>query len=187
MELPAEPLTLPLSCIYASTDVWEQKYIQALRLGWDKTSLLRQCASPFCGEHRAYYRECAWIDAIARGYSTPDGEYFIKCATFTQLDPYTEEEPTFPGDSPLSLIEMPDISAESRRSFARYRSGAYNAAILRLACIVDKISLSHALSKILQWHFDKYWTSSYTRQLWAADRETFYDPLDGESYTPPPK
>jgi hypothetical protein len=179
-----QPLTLPLSCIYSNEETWT-KYMEALRLGWQKTALLRQCASPFCGENRAFYRDCAVIDAKARGYLSADGEYFYKAAHFEELRPYLSRTATEFPESPLSLIEMPDVSAKTRHSFARYHSGLYNAAILRVACIVDGISLSHALSKILEWHFDKYWGSSYTRQLWAADRFTFEDPPTGTLYVPP--
>jgi hypothetical protein len=178
-----QPLTLPLSCIYSNEETWS-KYIEALRLGWQKTALLRQCASPFCGEHRAFYRDCAAIDAEARGYAAADGEYFYNAAHFRELRPYrSRTTPEFP-ESPLSLIKMPDVSAKTRHSFARYHSGFYNGAILRVACIVDDISLSHALSKILEWHFEKYWGSSYTRQLWSADRLSFEDPPTGTLYVP---
>ena len=182
--LDSQPITLPLSCIYASSDTWNDKYLQALRLGWNKTALLRQCASPFCGAHRAFYRECGHLDAQARGYESLNGEYFAECCQpRPNLRPYLDGKPAFPA-SPLSEIAMPDISDDNRRSYARYNSSAYNAVILRIACIVDDITLSHALSKILQWHFDKYWGSSYTRQLWGADRLTLDDPPPGTLYVP---
>lgn len=191
-----EPVVLSLSCIYADEEYWDDKYIQALRLGWSKIDLLRQLASPFCGAHRDYYRMCAAQDAIVRGYSNADpdihpmnGQYYLDCALWNPLRDFEYLQmpwPEFKEDSysPLANIAMPTISKGTRRSFSRYKSSLLNSAILNIACRVEGLTLSHLLSKVLVWHFDKYWKSSYTRQLSSADALSWEDPPEGYLYIP---
>ena len=163
---------VPLSYIYATPAVWDERYMVAVEeIGWNKRALLSQVLASYCFAYRDYYQEAARADALARGFDNDDlSRYFDLCVRWEALPEYVDSRPEF---KPSPLSKIVDVSGEeNRRSYNGLRTSALNSAILRVATFVERANAGKTVSRILQWHFDRYW-KTYQYQLIAAEQHTF--------------
>ena len=163
---------VPLSYIYATSAVWNERYMVAVEeIGWNKRALLSQVIASYCFAHREYYQAAAWADAQARGFNEDSfSEYFDLCSRWEDVPEYLSNRPEF---KPSPLSQVIDVGGEeNRRSYNGLRTSALNSAILRVATFVERANAGKTVSRILQWHFDRYW-STYQYQLLAAQQHTF--------------
>lgn len=163
---------VPLSYIYATAAVWNERYMVAVEeIGWNKRALLSQVLASYCFAHRDYYRIAAHADALARGFDEDSlSQYFDLCARWEELPAYTNGRPMF---EPSPLSKVVDVGGEeNRRSYNGLRTSALNSAILKVATFVERANGGKTVSRILQWHFDRYW-KTYQYQLLAAEQHTF--------------
>ena len=168
---------VPLSYIYATSAVWDERYMVAVEeIGWNKRALLSQVLASYCFAHRNYYQAAAHADALARGFDENSfSQYFDLCARWEELPEYLISRPEF---EPSPLAKVVDVSGEeNRRSYNGLRTSALNSAILRVATFVERANAGKTVSRILQWHFDKYW-KTYQYQLLAAEQHTFSPTID---------
>ena len=173
---------VPLSYIYATPAVWNERYMVAVEeIGWNKRALLSQVLASYCFAYRDYYQEAARADAFARGFEEDSlSQYFDLCVRWEELPEYTKGRPEF---KPSPLSKIVDVSGEeNRRSYNGLRTSALNAAILRVATFVERANAGKTVSRILQWHFDKYW-KTYQYQLMAAEQHTFSPNIEEKEKT----
>lgn len=162
---------ITVSYVYAASETWE-KYTKACdELGWNKRNLLTQILHSYGGANLSYYREAASMDAIARGFKAHQGEHYQLLRNWGDLPRYVATQPAFER-SPLA--DIPEVSAQSsdRRSFVSIRCSGRNSAILNLATIVERSNVPQTLSRIILWHFGRYWEKGYLIQLRSDEQET---------------
>ncbi|WP_430714950.1 hypothetical protein [Nodosilinea sp. AN01ver1] len=160
-----------VSYVYGSPETWE-KYDQACNeLGWNKKTLLTQLLHSYGAKELAYYQRAAEMDALARGFSSHKGEHYRLLRDWGELPRYADSQPPFER-SPLA--DIPDIptGAAGRRSFRSIRCSGRNSAILHLATIVERSNIPQTLSRIMLWHFNRYWHPGYISQLEADSQLT---------------
>ncbi|PZO52491.1 MAG: hypothetical protein DCF15_13665 [Phormidesmis priestleyi] len=173
---------VPLSYIYATAAVWNERYMVAVEeIGWNKRALLSQVIASYCFAHREYYQAAAWADAQARGFKASSfSQYFDLCSRWEDVPEYLSNRPEF---EPSPLSQVIDVGGEeNRRSYNGLRTSALNSAMLRVATFVERANAGKTVSRILQWHFDHYW-STYQYQLLAAQQHTFSPtvmPIEGK-------
>ena len=161
--------TITISYIYAVPDVWK-KYEQAIEVaGWRKSVILTQIAQTFGKINAQYYFACAEADASARGFKGHQGEHYQMLADGKDLPPYTSTRPLFE-PSPLAAIPDPDPGLP-RESFGQFRCSNRNAAVLRMALVVDRTNINVLMSKMMTWYYARYW-DLYGPQLAAAEQQT---------------
>lgn len=160
-----------VSYVYGSRETWE-KYDRACdELGWNKKTLLTQLLHSYGSKELVYYQTAAEMDAVARGFASHQGEHYQLLRDWGELPRYTGSQPPFER-SPLA--EIPDVpnGAAGRRSFRSIRCSGRNSAILHLATIVERSNIPQTLSRIMLWHFERYWHPSYIAQLKADQQLT---------------
>lgn len=170
---------VPLSYIYVTPVVWNERYMVAVEeIGWNKRTLLSQVLASYCFAYRSYYQAAAQADALARGFDENGfSQYFDLCARWEDLPDYLGSRPEFEL-SPLSKVV--DVGGEeNRHSYNGLRTSALNSAILRVATFVERANAGKTVSRILQWHFDRYW-GTYQYQLLAAKQHTFSPTIEDE-------
>lgn len=161
--------TITISYIYAVPDVWK-KYETAIAVaGWRKSVILTQIAQTFGKVNADYYYQCAEADARARGFDAHQGKHYELLADGDTLPPYLSDRPVF-GPSPLASIPDPDSSLP-RKSFGQFRCSNRNAAIIRMALIVDRSNINVLMSQMMSWYYARYW-ELYKPQLLAAEQQT---------------
>ena len=160
-----------VSYVYGSPDIWEKYQKTCDELGWNKKTLLTQLLHSYGSKELTYYQKAAEMDAVARGFSSHQGEYYRLLRDWKELPRYTQSQPPFER-SPLA--DIPDIptNAEGRRSFRSIRCSGRNSAILHLATIIERSNVPQTLSRIMVWHYSRYWDKSYLQQLEADRQET---------------
>lgn len=174
---------VPLSYIYATSTVWNERYMVAVEeIGWNKRALLSHVIATYCSTHRDYYQAAAWADAQARGFNESSfSQYFDLCSRWESVPEYSSNRPEF---APSPLAKVIDVGGEeNRRSYNGLRTSALNSAILRVATFVERANAGKTVSRILQWHFDCYW-STYQYQLLAAEQHSFspvFEQNEGQS------
>lgn len=167
--------TITISYIYAVPKVWRQ-YETAIEIaGWRKAVILTQIAQTYGKVNADYYYACAELDAVARGFDKHQGEHYRLLADGEDLPPYQGSKPIFE-PSPLATIPDPDSSLP-RKSFGQFRCSNRNAAILRMAMIVDRTNINVLMSKLMSWYYARYW-ELYLPQLAAAEQETIKPDLE---------
>ncbi|NEQ48658.1 MAG: hypothetical protein F6K11_00805 [Leptolyngbya sp. SIO3F4] len=164
-------LEIPLRYFYAEPADWEKYQAACTHLMWLKSTFLSQLCNSFISVNWEYYAECAELDAQARGLSTQ--EFFTECCNWDgKLTEYQKRRPTFK-PSPLATVPDVDASQENRRRVKTIRTGRANGALLRVACEVDRCNLITVTSRVLRWHFDRYWEKLYVPQIQAAQEQSF--------------
>lgn len=160
-----------VSYVYATSETWE-KYIKACEeLGWNRKSLLTQILHSYGGANLDYYREAAEMDAIARGFEGHQGEHYRLLRDWGELPRYVGTQPAFER-SPLADIAELSMNASDRRSFVSIRCSGRNSAILHLATVIERDNVPQTLSRIMLWHFNRYWVKGYLSQLQSDEQET---------------
>lgn len=165
---------VPVSYVYGSPETWERYDKACGELGWNKKTLLTQLLHSYGSRELAYYQGAAAMDAVARGFSSHQGEHYQLLRDWGELPRYVGSQPPFER-SPLA--DIPDVpnGAAGRRSFRSIRCSGRNSVILHLATIVERSNVPQTLSRIMLWHFGRYWHEGYIKQL-EADRQLTIKP-----------
>lgn len=166
---------VPVSYVYGSPETWERYDLACSELGWNKKTLLTQLLHSYGAKELAYYQQAAEMDATARGFESHQGEHYQLLRDWGDLPRYVNAQPPFER-SPLA--DIPDIptGAAGRRSFRSIRCSGRNSAILHLATIVERSNVPQTISRIMLWHFERYWHPGYVNQI-AADQQLTIDPV----------
>ncbi|MEM1307944.1 MAG: hypothetical protein AAGF98_00330 [Cyanobacteria bacterium P01_H01_bin.153] len=159
------------SYVYASAETWAKYDYACQELGWQKKTLLTQLLHSYGSAELAYYREAAEMDAVARGFEGHQGEHYQLLRDWSELPKYAAAQPPF---NPSPLASIPDVATDAagRRSFSSIRCSGRNSAILHLATIIERANVPQTLSRIMLWHFDRYWEKGYLYQLEADKQQT---------------
>jgi hypothetical protein len=160
-----------VSYVYATPHTWEQYTEACEELGWNRKSLLTQILHSYGGANLDYYREAAEMDAIARGFEGHKGEHYRLLRNWGELPRYVGTQPAFER-SPLADIPEVSTQAGDRRSFVSIRCSGRNSAILHLATVIERSNVPQTLSRIMLWHFGRYWGKGYALQLESDQQET---------------
>jgi hypothetical protein len=160
-----------VSYLYGSSETWERYDKACDEIGWKKKTLITQLLHSYGSVHLTYYQNAADMDAIARGFECHQGEHYQLLRDWQELPPYSGAQPAF---EPSPLIDVPqvEISADNRRSFRSIQCSGKNSVILNLATIVERSNVPQTLSRIMLWHFDRYWDKSYALQLASDEQQT---------------
>lgn len=161
--------TIPINYVYMSSAT-QEKFEAAINIaGWGKSVILTQIAQTYGKVHDDYYSRVAELDAKARGFEQHKGDHFDMLSDWKELPPYADSRPIFE-PSPLASIPNPDRSLP-RYSFSQFRCSARNAAILRLALVVEQTNMQVLMSKMFVWYYSKYWPL-YLPQLASVEQRT---------------
>jgi hypothetical protein len=163
-----------VSYVYGSPETWERYDSACDELGWHKKTLLTQLLHSYGSKELAYYQGAAAMDALSRGFPSHQGEHYLLLRDWGEMPRYTGSQPPFER-SPLA--DIPDVpnGAVGRRSFRSIRCSGRNSAILHLATIVERSNIPQTLSRIMLWHFERYWHEGYIKQL-ESDRQLTLTP-----------
>lgn len=160
-----------VSYVYATAETWDKYTTACDELGWNKKNLLTQLLHSYGGACLDYYQRAAQMDAVARGFEGHRGEHYRLLRNWGELPRYTGTQPAF---EPSPLADVPEIpaSAEYRRRLGSISCSGRNSAILHLATIIERSNVPQTLSRIMLWHFDRYWDKGYASQLESDQQET---------------
>ena len=152
--------------------VTKARYDRACQeLYWADSGLLRQCVSAFFKVNQDYYVEAGYKDLEARGMAVSDWYKTLRDGSIEDLPPYRRGRPIF-GPTPLDPIAPVVPSPEGRRRYATVSFGGFNLVLLRTAQLVDLGPLTQLVSRIVVYHFDKYWETNYLPQLEFDEQNT---------------
>lgn len=161
--------TIPINYVYMSSET-QEKFKTAVNIaGWGKATILTQIVQTYGKVQLPYYQKVAELDAMARGFKQHQGEHYRLLSSWEELPSYTNDRPIF-DPSPLAAIPNPDKSLK-RHSFSQFRCSARNAAVLKLALIVEQSNVQIVMSKMFVWYYARYW-DLYRPQLEAMEQET---------------
>lgn len=160
-----------VSYVYADSETWARYMLSCDELGWSKSTLLTQLLHSFGSVSLDYYQESAEMDAIARGFETSKGEHYNLLRDWAEMPRYTRTQPAFK-QSPLADIPDVETSTQNRKSFNYIRCSGRNSTILHLATIIERSNVPQTLSRIMLWHFNRYWDKGYLHQLEADKQQT---------------
>jgi hypothetical protein len=160
-----------VSYVYGSPEMWDRYDRACDELGWNKKTLLTQLLQSYGSKELAYYQKAAEMDAIARGFPSHQGEHYRLLRDWAELPRYVGSQPPFER-SPLA--DIPDVpnGAAGRRSFRSIRCSGRNSVILHLATIIERSNVPQTLSRIMVWHFERYWHPGYVAQIEADQQLT---------------
>ena len=69
------------------------------------------------------------------------------------------------GQTPLDTVPLVDTAAPNRYRYNTIALGGFNFVLLKTAQLVDLGPMSQLVSRVVAYHFDKYWETSYLPQL----------------------
>lgn len=155
---------LRVNYIYADDSVWEKLTLACQELGWNQSSIVKQCLHGFFRRDGRFYAEAGRIDATARGMT--EEEYFVCLRDQSEEDlrPYQNGRPAF-GAAPIDLIAPTPTDPVFRRTHHTIGLSAYYFVLLKVARIVDGGSMVQVISRMLIKHFQDNWESSYLPQI----------------------
>lgn len=155
---------LRLNYIYADDQTWEKLALACDELGWNQSSIVKQCLHGFFRQDGRFYAEAGKVDAEARGMT--EEAYFacLRDQTEEDLRPYRDGRPAF-GAAPIDSIPLIPTDPTSRRAHHTIGLSAYNYVLLRVARVVDGGSMVQVVSRMLIKHFQDNWETSYLPQI----------------------
>lgn len=140
----------------------KERFDQACEeIGWALRTQAVQCLKAFSREHKDYYISCALMDAEARGMTQEEYYRVLRDEGADKLKSYIDMRPGFP---PTPLDRIPPID-EIRQKYNKVSLTGYNLVLLRVAQIVDRGTMIQLVSRIIEYHFQKYWDLVYAPQI----------------------
>ena len=169
--------TIPINYVYMDKSI-QEKFKTAENIAkWGKGTILTQIAQTYGKVNLDYYAEAAELDAVARGFKQHQGEHFDLLSSWQDLPKYVESRPIFK-PSPIAAIPIPD-SSMPRVSFSRFHCSKRNAAVLKIALIVDNTNIQILMSQLFVWYYARYW-DLYKPQLEAVEQRCIKPDLSAE-------
>lgn len=133
-------------------------------LGWNKSSIVKQCLHGFLRRDRDFYARAGLLDAEARDMSEEDYFKTLRDGSEDNLARYVAGRPGF-GATPLDAIELIPANPEFKRAYNTIGLSAYNYVLLKVAKIVDGGSMVQVISRMIVKHFDDNWKTAYQPQI----------------------
>lgn len=153
-----------INYIFAEDSTWEKLMLACDELGWNKSTIVKQCLHGFFRRDGEFYANAGILDAQSRGMSEEDYFKTLRDGSEDDLDRYLAGRPGF-GASPIDAI--PPIPTESayKRTYNTIGLSAYNYVLLKVARIVDGGSMVQVVSRMLVKHFNDNWETVYQPQI----------------------
>lgn len=155
---------LRINYIFADDPTWEKLMLACDELGWNKSTIVKQCLHGFLRRDRDFYSKAGLLDAEARGMKQEDYFRTLRDGSEDDLDRYTAGRPGF-GATPLDAIELVPQNPEYKRAYNTIGLSAYNFVLLKVAKIVDGGSMVQVISRMIVKHFADNWETAYQPQI----------------------
>lgn len=133
-------------------------------LGWNKSTIVKQCLHGFFRRDGAFYANAGKLDAQSRGMSEEDYFRVLRDASEDDLARYISGRPGF-GAAPIDAIAPISQEPEFKRPYNTIGLSAYNYVLLRIARIVDGGSMVQVISRMVVKHLDDNWDTIYQPQI----------------------
>lgn len=155
---------LRINYIFADDPTWAKLMLACEELGWNKSTIVKQCLHGFFRRDGEFYAEAGILDAQSRGMKEEDYFKTLRDKSEEDLARYSEGRPGF-GKSPID--EIPLISTESayRRKYNTIGLSAYNYVLLKVARIVDGGTMVQVVSRMVVKHLADNWEIAYQVQI----------------------
>lgn len=153
-----------INYIFADDPTWDKLMLACDELGWNKSTIVKQCLHGFFHRHGEFYAKAGMIDAEARGMS--EEEYFqtLRDRSEDDLKRYRQGRPGF-GASPIDDILPIPTEPAFKRSYNTIGLSAYNYVLLKVARIVDGGSMVQTISRTIVKHLNDHWEATYQPQI----------------------
>jgi hypothetical protein len=153
-----------INYIFADDPTWEKIMLACDELGWNKSTIIKQCLHGFFRRDGGFYADAGILDAQSRGMT--EEEYFrtLRDQSEEDLARYLLGRPGF-GKSPID--EIAPIPSESgyKRKYNTIGLSAYNFVLLKVARIVDGGTMVQIVSRMIVKHLSDNWDTAYQPQL----------------------
>lgn len=133
-------------------------------LGWNKSTIVKQCLHGFFRRDGAFYADAGILDAQSRGMSEEDYFKTLRDDSEDDLARYIAGRPGF-GSSPIDAIDPVAQDANYKRTYNTIGLSAYNYVLLKVARIVDGGSMVQVVSRMLVKHLTDNWETIYQIQI----------------------
>jgi hypothetical protein len=155
---------LRINYIFADDPTWEKLLLACEELGWNKSTIVKQCLHGFFRRDGEFYADAGILDAQSRGMS--EEEYFktLRDGSEDDLTRYSKGRPGF-GASPLDAIEPIPTDPAYKRKYNTIGLSAYNFVLLKVARIVDGGAMVQVVSRMIVKHLDDNWETAYQLQI----------------------
>lgn len=153
-----------INYIFADDPTWEKLMLACDELGWNKSTIVKQCLHGFFHRDGEFYANAGILDAQYRGMS--EEEYFktLRDAREEDLPRYQQGRPGF-GVSPIDAIDPIPTDPDYKRSYNTIGLSAYNYVLLKVARIVDGGSMIQVISRMVVKHLNDNWETVYQPQI----------------------
>ena len=155
---------LRINYIFAEEPTWEKLTLACDELGWNKSTIVKQCLHGFFRRDGEFYANAGQIDAQARGMTQEDYFRTLRDGSEDELARYVNGRPGF-GASPIDSILPIPADTKNKRTYNTIGLSAYNYVLLRVARIVDGGSMVQVISRMLVKHLQDNWEKSYLPQI----------------------
>lgn len=155
---------LRINYIFADDPTWAKLMLACEELGWNKSTIVKQCLHGFFRRDGEFYADAGILDAKSRGMAEEDYFKTLRDKSEEDLARYLEGRPGF-GKSPLD--EIPPLPTESayKRKYNTIGLSAYNYVLLKVARIVDGGTMVQVVSRIVVKHLADNWETAYQVQI----------------------
>jgi len=155
---------LRINYIFADDPTWEKLMLACEELGWNKSTIVKQCLHGFFRRDGEFYAEAGVLDAQSRGMR--EEEYFktLRDKSEEDLVRYLEGRPGF-GKSPIDEIEPISTESAYKRKYNTIGLSAYNYVLLKVARIVDGGTMVQVVSRMIVKHLADNWETAYQIQI----------------------
>lgn len=133
-------------------------------LGWNKSTIVKQCLHGFFERDGAFYAKAGILDAQSRGMAEEDYFRILRDGSEDDLARYVAGRPGF-GASPIDAIAPVLQKANYKRTYNTIGLSAYNYVLLKVARIVDGGTMVQVISRMLVKHLNDNWEPVYQIQI----------------------
>ena len=155
---------LRINYIFADDETWERLMLACEELGWNKSTIVKQCLHGFFRRDGAFYANAGIVDAEARGMTEQDYFRTLRDGVEDNLARYTAGRPGF-GAAPIDAIPLVATDPEYKRAYNMIGLSAYNFVLLKVARIVDGGTMVQVVSRMILKHFQDNWEVAYQPQI----------------------
>lgn len=134
-------------------------------LGWQSTYFFNQCLSSFVGRNLEYFRERLATAADAMGIAPAELYEILRSEGEPEdLPAYVKPRPNY-GDSLLANQIVVVATSDLKRRIGNFKASGRNVVGLRLLAFIERESTALTFSRVINWHYQNYWTHSYGPQM----------------------
>lgn len=155
---------LRINYIYADDPTWEKLMLACEELGWNKSTIVKQCLHGFFRRDGAFYAKAGILDAQWRGMTEENYFKTLRDGSEDDLARYVAGRPGF-GASPIDAIAPVYQETNYKRTYNTIGLSAYNYVLLKVARIVDGGTMVQVISRMLVKHLNDNWEPVYQIQI----------------------